>query len=128
MRFLPKLGPTFFRPFAAKLVINLPDSVCVGQINPGLIDGQDISPFGAVDVAQEPGTSLQPLKNLGIRQGMDTALFPQLCLQILGNNASDGGLGDSMLPSYRSLGVRVASGDGFLDLPREGRSTDSGYA
>jgi len=39
VRFLPKLGPTFFRPFAAKLVINLPDSVCVGQINPGLIDG-----------------------------------------------------------------------------------------
>ena len=84
VRFLPKLGPTFFRPFAAKLVINLPDSVCVGQINPGLIDGQDILPFGAVDVAQEPGTSLQPLKNLGIRQGMDTALFPQLRQQNLG--------------------------------------------
>jgi len=60
VRFLPKLGPTIFRPFAVELVINLPDSVCMGQINPGLIDGQNISPFGAVDVAQKPETSLQP--------------------------------------------------------------------
>lgn len=55
VRFLQTLSLTFFRPFAVEYVTNLPDSVLISQINPGPIDGQDISPLGAVDYRRNRG-------------------------------------------------------------------------
>ena len=67
VRFLPEFGPTFRTPFSPKHVVNLPDPVNVSQINSGLINGDNIIPLPAADVAQEPRASVQPLFSLLIR-------------------------------------------------------------
>jgi hypothetical protein len=104
VRYLPKLGSAFLRPFPFEFMIQLPLSIHMSEVHPNLVDCDDILPFVTVIPVQELGNPLHTLANLCIKHGMNTIIFSQLTLQIQMNDPSNSPLRYSKLPCDTILG------------------------